>query len=303
MPTPADMTVVICSRNREDMLRDAIAAVQSATPVETDVLVVDSASDGDGTRRVAEQAGVAYVRAGRGLSVARNVGITTASRPLVVFTDDDCRPQDGWVERLSARFDDPDVLAVTGRMLDHTIGADAPYARAERYEKPLSGLDAGHGAVMAFRREALLRLGGFDDVLGAGQRHAGAEDLDIFIRLVRAGGIVVHEGDAVVLHANTRVGEAYVELYRGYGRGLGALVGKWIRLDPWFGIRLGWVLVGRATRRIVASRASSSHDRALLAGLAGAVWDTRRLPLFGERFVPPWESTRTPVLLMEGALP
>ncbi|GAA1998080.1 glycosyltransferase family 2 protein [Microbacterium ulmi] len=302
MPTPADVTVVVCSRNREDMLRAAISAIESATPPETDVLVVDSASDGDGTRRVAAEAGVACVRSGRGLSVARNVGITTASRSLVVFTDDDCRPKAGWIERLCDRFDDPAVLAVTGRMLDHTTGLDAPYSRPERYERPISGLDAGHGAVMAFRREVLLRLGGFDDVLGAGQRHAGAEDLDIFIRVLRAGGVVEHEGDAVVLHANTRVGDAYVELYRGYGRGLGALVGKWMRLDPWLGIRLGWILVGRTTRRILGSRRDSSHDRALLAGLAEGAWDTRRIPLFAERFVPPWEPTRMPVLLAEGAV-
>ena len=105
---------------------------------------------------------------------------------------------------------------------------------------------------MAFRREVLLRLGGFDDLMGAGQRMAGAEDLDIFIRILRGGTGIVHDGTCVVLHANTRVGDAYVALHRGYGRGLGALVSKWLRTDPTFGVEC----------RMAAERAHDRPDRA-----------------------------------------
>ncbi|GAA1467023.1 glycosyltransferase family 2 protein [Microbacterium thalassium] len=305
MPQPSDITIIVCTRNRAAMLTEALSAIAAASPPEAEVLVVDSASDTDDTRRVAEAAGVAYVRAGKGLSVARNAGITSAARPLVVFTDDDCRPTVGWIERLLACFEDPGVAAATGRMLDHTLTADAPYSRPARYTTPLSGLDAGHGAVMAFRREVLLRLGGFDDLMGAGQKHAGAEDLDIFIRILRAGPDVVHDGKCVVLHANTRVGDAYVDLHRGYGLGLGALVGKWLRLDPVFGIRMGWTLTRRTAARIARSRrrgGSAAHERAMVQGLISGVIDVRRIPLVGERFVPPWSPQRVPVLRAEGVV-
>ncbi|GAA5200933.1 glycosyltransferase [Microbacterium jejuense] len=303
MPTPSDITVIVCSRNRPAMLRGALAAILAASPEAAEVLVVDSASDGPDTRTAAEAAGVACVRSARGLSVARNAGITASRRPIVVFTDDDCRPTEGWIERLLVCFDDDEVGAATGRMLDHTEAADAPYSRAERYRTPISGIDAGHGAVMAFRRELLLRLGGFDDVMGAGQRLAGAEDLDIFVRILRAGSDVVHDARCVVLHANTREGEAYVQLHRGYGLGLGALTGKWLRLDPVFGLRLGWRLAGRAVARILrAARrgAPTAPDRALLAGMLAGVWEVRGLRLVGERFVPPWTDDELPVLRAEG---
>lgn len=282
------------------MLAAALAAIHSASSDAVGVLVVDSASDTADTREVAANAGVGYIRSGKGLSVARNVGITTAARPFVIFTDDDCRPTEGWVETLVSHFDEPEVSAVTGRMLDHTQSTDSPYHRATRYVTPLSGIDAGHGAVMAFRRETLLRIGGFDDLMGAGQRMAGAEDLDIFVRLLRAGTEIVHDGSAVVLHANTRVGDAYVELHRGYGRGLGALIAKWLRLDPLFGLRVGWKLMGRTVARIARDRMAhlnSQHDIGMLAGIAEGVRGTWRVPLVGERFVPAWQTGGLPALI------
>ena len=138
--------------------------------------------------------------------------------------------------------------------------------------------------------------------MGAGQKLAGAEDLDIFIRILRSGPHIVHDGKCVVLHANTRLGDAYVELHRGYGLGLGALVGKWLRIEPLFGVRLGWTLVRRTAARIArAGRAGqpTGHERALLAGIASGIWAVARIPLVGERFVPPWSTGQMPVLVAE----
>lgn len=298
--TPADISVIVCTRNRSAYLRKALAAIAAATPPEAEVIVVDSASDTDETRQIALESGVVYVRSEKGLSVARNAGITTSARPLVVFTDDDCLPVEGWIDRLVGHFDNPVTGAVTGRMLDQAADAAQPYRRRVVYTKALEGLDAGHGAVMAFRREMLLRLGGFDDVMGAGQRLAGAEDLDIFVRILRAGSQIVHDRNSVVLHANTRVGDDYVALYRGYGLGLGALLAKWTRIDPALGARIGFRLCGRAATRIARAAlrgGSSVHDRAMLGGIAAGFRESRTLPIVGERFVPPWSTAAVPPLV------
>lgn len=292
MPSPADISVIICTRNRPEHLRNALAAIFAAIPAETEVIVVDSASDGPETHEIAVAAGALYVRAGKGLSVARNAGIRTSARPLVIFTDDDCLPAPGWIERALSGFADPRNGAVTGRMLDHTAAEDEPYARASVYDRPLAGLDAGHGAVMAFRRELLLRLGGFDDIMGAGKHFAGAEDLDVFVRIIRGGARVVHDARCVVRHANTRIGDEYIALHRGYGLGLGALVGKWLQIDPVFGFRVAWRILGRTVLRIVRGAARGAlprHDVALLQGTLDGARATRRLPLVGERFAVPAE--------------
>jgi glycosyltransferase involved in cell wall biosynthesis len=302
MPSPADVTVIVCSRNRAGMLRDALASIAASSPASVEVMVVDSGSDTTDTRDVAVAAGCLYVRAERGLSIARNAGLTASARPIVVFTDDDCRPMPGWIDALLPHFADDDVSAVTGWMLDHTISGDGAPPRAPgRYVRPVSGIDAGHGAVMAFRRDILLRLGGFDAVLGAGQRMAGAEDLDIFVRLLRAGTSIVHESACVVQHANTRIGDDYVALHLGYGRGLGALEAKLMRIEPLLGIRIAYRLTGRTLFRIVRSalrRATTAHEVALLRGMSQGLVATWRLPIIGERFVPPWQSGGVPRLVV-----
>ncbi|MEV8273344.1 glycosyltransferase [Microbacterium sp. NPDC077184] len=304
-PSPDDVTVIVCSRDRPEMLRAALTSVQQSSPPEVGVLVVDSGSATDETREVAADAGVDYVRAQRGLSIARNAGLTTADRPIVIFTDDDCHPAPGWIEAALPHFLEPEVATVTGRMLDHTVSEDAPYHRPARYERPVTGIDAGHGAVMAFRREALLRIGGFDDALGAGQPMAGAEDLDIFTRLLLAGTAIVHEPGCLVRHTNTRAGEAYVRLHEGYGRGLGAYLVKHFRLRPVLGLRLGWRLKGRTLVRIVRGlrrRRPVAHDVALVRGMAVGAATMWRVPIVGERFIPPWQSRGLPPLDAAGLL-
>ena len=73
--------------------------------------------------------------------------------------------------------------------------------------------DAGHGAIMAFRRERLVALGGFDPVLGAGRRLAGAEDLDMFCRILDDGAHIVYDPSCVVHHVHTRADDAYTVLH------------------------------------------------------------------------------------------
>lgn len=289
MPSPAELAVVVCSRERAGMLAAALATIVAHTPPEAEILVVDSASTTSATSDVARAAGVRYVRTDvKGLSIARNVGIAATHRRYLVYTDDDCVAVERWTEGILERFADDRVGAVTGEMIDHTAVGDAPPGSPMTFTRVMDGLDAGHGALMAFRRDVLVELGGFDDVLGAGRRLAGAEDLDIFCRILDAGFTVVHDPSCVVHHVHTRDDGAYEALYRGYGLGLGGLVGKWLRLRPLTGLRMLVVLAGRTMRRVVRERNDPRRgpaERAMLAGILAGAAATRRLALEGGRFV------------------
>lgn len=289
--SPSDVSIILCTRERPDMLREALAAIAAGTDPAVEVIVVDSASTDSRTREVALAAGVRYVRTDvKGLSIARNVGLEASERAILVYTDDDCSPTPGWIEALIDAFADPGVTVATGRMLDHTlVDTDVPPTDRIVYRTAVRGLDAGHGAVMAFRRSTLLSLGGFDEVLGAGRFLAGAEDLDIFCRALKAGGTAVFVPDSVVLHVNTRNPSAYRRLMRGYGLGLGALVGKWWRLSPLIGARLTATLAVRSGRRLVRSakrRGRGARDElAMLEGILRGYLRSRHLRLSGSVFV------------------
>jgi glycosyltransferase involved in cell wall biosynthesis len=303
MALPADVTLVLCSRERPDLLRDALASVAAATPDGVDVLVVDSGSTTDATLRVAAEAGVRSVRTDvRGLSIARNVGLRASDREIVVFTDDDCVATAGWIEALLTHFERTDVGVVTGRMLDHTkVGSDEVYHHKSRFTDVADGLDAGHGALMAFRRAALLELGGFDEVLGAGRELAGAEDLDAFCRMIDAGWRVVHEPGSVVHHVFTRVGENYRGLLHGYGLGMGALANKWSRVDRAVGRVMITVVLSRqlrkAARALPRRRARARAELAMFTGILRGYSTASRLRLDGKLFA---DTTRPEPIVLAG---
>ncbi|AZZ53849.1 glycosyltransferase family 2 protein [Rathayibacter festucae] len=295
--TPGDVSIILCTRERPDMLREALAAIAAGTDPAVEVIVVDSASTDSRTREVALAAGVRYVRTDtKGLSIARNLGLDSSDRPIVVYTDDDCSPTPGWIEALLRAFEEERVTVATGRMLDHTlVDTDVPPTDRIVYRSAVRGLDAGHGAVMAFRRDVLQTLGAFDDTLGAGRYLAGAEDLDIFCRALAAGGTAVFVPDSVVLHVNTRNPVAYRRLMRGYGLGLGALVGKWWRLSPKVGARLTATLAVRSGRRLVRSaqrRGRGAKDElAMVEGILRGYLRSRHLRLSGSTFVDEYPPT------------
>jgi glycosyltransferase involved in cell wall biosynthesis len=303
----SDTSIVLCTRERPDMLREALAKIAAGTDPEVEVIVVDSASTDHRTRDVALAAGVRYVRTDvKGLSIARNIGLAASERSVIVYTDDDCAPTPDWVSNLVKPFEDPRVAATSGRMLDHTLAAtDVPFTERTTYNTTVRGLDAGHGAVMAFRRSTVNALGGFDEVLGAGRFLAGAEDLDIFCRVLASGSIVVFVPDSVVLHVNTRDPEAYRKLMRGYGLGLGALLGKWLRLSPIVGARMGATLAVRSGRRLVRAakkKGKGARDEfAALGGIAEGLLRSRSLRLSGSTFVD--ERPPTPIRLPEPVAP
>lgn len=272
------------------MLRTALASFRAATPEGVQILVVDSASTTAQTLEVAREAGVDEVRSDiKGLSIARNVGLATSERPIVVYTDDDCQAVDGWLEALLPHLDDPSVGAVTGTMLDHSlVGHSRAVPPVRRYHKTIEGLDAGHGAIMAFRRELVVELGGFDPVLGAGRALAGAEDLDLFCRILAAGYAIVFDPASVVHHVNTRVDDAYKTLHRGYGLGLGALTNKWLRLRVRTGVPMGAIIVKRTVCRALRrwkTKRRRGADLALLRGFFGGLVMSTRLAFDGFVFV------------------
>jgi GT2 family glycosyltransferase len=111
------------------------------------------------------------------ISAARNFGLAQAAAPVVAFIDDDAVPEPTWLTRLVAPFDDPQVVAATGYVIGRngislqwgasevdSLGQDHPLAilgAAVRSGTPTRAVKT-QGTNCAFRRDALLSIGGFD---------------------------------------------------------------------------------------------------------------------------------------------
>jgi len=280
---PAAVTVVICTRDRATLLGAALDALRDAVPSGVEVLVVDSGSLSSATRDAAVKAGARYVRSDiPGLSIARNAGLAATDREIVVFTDDDCAVTPGFLTPLMDVFASPDVAAATGRLRDIGDMSVRQDTSVEMLRRTTQGLDAGHGALMAFRRSVLIAAGSFDPLLGAGRHFGGAEDMDAFCRLLHAGHAVARVPASVVTHVYTRNDDDYVTLNENYGRGIGAMCAKWLRTDRRAGLSVTAVVARRGVvrylRRLRTARARHGQQAFLRAVVRG-LRDARHLPV------------------------
>jgi len=231
--TSSALSVVLPTRDRPEQLARAVASLQRSLRPGDELIVVGSAS----SQPVAvEQARVIEVQV-PGASRARNVGWRAAANDLVAFVDDDVWVDTSWAASVAAAFDDPSVAFVTGRVemppgVEHVrpvalLQKERPY----RIDLSTRTGDLGHSANLAVRRSVLEKVGGFDELLGAGGRFRAAEDLDLMDRILAAGLVGRYEPTALAWHEQWRSKPELVRLDWAYGTGMGVRITKLARSD------------------------------------------------------------------------
>jgi glycosyltransferase involved in cell wall biosynthesis len=210
------VSVVICAYtlDRWDQLVLAMDSVASQEPEHETILVVDH--NDELLQRAREQWPDALVIANagaRGLSSGRNTALQWATGDLVAFLDDDAYADEGWLARLVAGFDAPEVVAVGGSAAPIWPGA-APAVLPDELLWIVGcsyrGLPTEAGAVrnvmgcsMAFRRDPLMAVGGFNPDTGrVGKLPIGCEETEVCIKLQQADAsrVVWYEPAARVHH-------------------------------------------------------------------------------------------------------
>lgn len=254
------VSVVIASRNRARLLADTIASICAGTTLPAEIVVADQ-SDSVDQEPLPVTSAVRLLHlplTSRGLSAARNAGAAASGQPVLVFTDDDMRAAPGWLEALAT----PILEATGGLAVSGRVVAGAP-ERAGGFVPSLAGSterasyrgrlskDVLAGGNMAIARNDFVRIGGFDERLGAGSRFPSAEDNDLGFRLLEVGFRIVHEPLALLEHRAWRPGTEYLPLRFNYGRGKGAFYLKHTRADDLHTARrMGKDLMRRAWRTL-----------------------------------------------------
>jgi GT2 family glycosyltransferase len=301
------IAVVIATRDRPALLEDALAALARSDRSAERVVVVDSASTDSRVSDIALSHGATLIRCQQpGACRARNVGWNATNEDFVAFTDDDCLVTPGWLDSLLTAFEHPtQPQFVTGLVRPEV----APSSRAslsvalitDPDEKVIANGDdlrtIGHGANMAWRRECLERLGGFDEQLGPGAALRAAEDLDLFWRALSARLTGYYTPLAVVVHRQWRTRREMLRTYHSYGIGSGALTLKRHRSADSGPDRLGRL---SAARTLLVEdglapvlRAVSEHyemgalaELVKLAGSLEGAWRARRMAVVNGHFSP-----------------
>jgi histidinol-phosphate phosphatase family protein len=132
---------------------------------------------------------------GRGPAAARNDGWRSLAGEWVAFLDDDVVVPEGWSAALRA---DVEAAAAGVAGVQGRIRVPLPAGRPPTdWERNVAGLEDARWATadMAFRRDALAAVGGFDERF----RRAYREDSDLALRLLAAGWRL-ERGERFVVH-------------------------------------------------------------------------------------------------------
>ena len=256
------VSVVIPTRDRPELLSRTLDSVLACDypPDRFEVIVADNVPTGTGTRDLVEELArsdprVLYLLAPRaGSGSARNDGAARARSELVAFVDDDAIADRRWIAELVAGFDAaPGVVCVTGLVLAAELDTWAQQLFEEYggfgkgFENALFDLGAhrprqamfpfnpgtlGSGNNVAFRRSALLELGGYDPFLGNGTPSRSGEDWELFLRLLRRGLTAAYRPGAIVHHTHRRELRELERQLHDYGVGLGAALTRTVAHDP-----------------------------------------------------------------------
>jgi glycosyltransferase involved in cell wall biosynthesis len=224
VPKPA-VSVVVPTRDRAGYLDVTLASLRDQDFGEPfEVIVVDDGSS-DSTPDVIRRAGVRSIvhDPPRGPNAARNAGARAAAADLVALVDDDVFAPRGWLGALVAgarRHPEADAL---GGPIRARLEGPAPRG-CGRELPPITTLDLGPAdrdaelvwsANMLIRREALDRVGGFDEA-----RPPGGDEEEWLRRLRQLGGRVFYIADAGLDHRRAGDDARLRALMRGaYHRG------------------------------------------------------------------------------------
>jgi GT2 family glycosyltransferase len=186
------ISVVIPTCERPELVARCLAKITGA-----DEVIVTDDSNSDRTRQLVRDRfpGVKWVQGPRrGPAANRNFGAGQATFDWIAFIDDDCIPEDRWVENLRS------VLVNANLAEGKTICPDKTNHPLEEIVENLCG-GLLWSCNFGIRRDLFSRLGGFDEDF----LEAGGEDLEFVWRLRRNGVSARFAPEAVVYHPARRL--------------------------------------------------------------------------------------------------
>lgn len=252
------ISVIVPTRGRADRAATWLTCLSRLEYPRFEVVVVDNAPTGDEVRAAVEAArgcGVElrYVAEPRaGTSWAANAGVAAAAGDVITFCADDGEPDPHWLTGLACGFArGDDVGCVTGMVLPARLDTPAQelYEQFSGFRKgrgfapaifsregPQSPLypvpPFGTGACVAYRRDALADIGGFDVALGPGTPARAAEDVLAMTMVLLAGYRLAYEPAALMRHDHRRDLDGLRSQMEGYGVGLTAYYAALLRHRP-----------------------------------------------------------------------
>lgn len=250
--SPQRITVAIPTYRRENVLVDTLTAILALEDRPAEVLVLDQSERHDvrtdlALEQMADAGQIRWLRlAVPCIPQAMNIGLVQAANPLVLFLDDDIRPEPGLVAAHCAAHRSASDLLVAGKVLqpwDEGVdySADTHFHFASGQPRWVREFMGGNFSI---DRKRALQIGGFDENF---VRVAYRFEAEFAHRLLGSGCKIFYEPAACVHHLKVAAGGT-----RSYGEHLTTWRPDHAVGAYYYGLRTGAFrkLLGRPLRSI-----------------------------------------------------
>ncbi|MFN3650816.1 MAG: glycosyltransferase [Armatimonadota bacterium] len=202
------VTVIVPTYNRAASLRRCVEALLRCDPggAQVELRVSDDGSTDDteavvaDLKRAAPPAFRVHYHRGEngGQSAARNRAIAASDTDVLLFTDDDCEPDRGWIAAMLRAGWHPGLGAVGGHLVaaarGNRVSRYCRYMRYNEYPPDDAPPRFVNSANCAYLRSALVELGGYEQLLPR------LVDQDLGRRIALAGYELRYQPEARVDH-------------------------------------------------------------------------------------------------------
>lgn len=191
------VSVVIVNFDRADCLARAVKAMEFQRYLNFELIIVSNQPVESRPASPLLINWIAFSEAN--ISAARNRGLAAAQGEFVAFCDDDAVPEFGWLTALVAPFEQENIGSAGGWVRGRNgvsyqwktvfinqqaddFSADLPDMVTKTYAPDPDKVLKTVGTNCAFRRQALVDIGGFDEAY-----HFFLDEADVNMRLAKAG--------------------------------------------------------------------------------------------------------------------
>ncbi len=238
---PLRVSALICTKDRSDMLPNAVESILNASSIIEELIVIDQSTDERSEKSIEQfntDTRLKYVKDNRvGKGLALNTGLKLAQGDVVAITDDDCMVSKDWPLQLISPFVNNKKVVVTfgtvnAAKYDTTKGFVPIFeiTKDMHIKHPWQMIgQPGIGANMAVRKQEFLSFGAFDPELGPGGMFKACIDYDVALRALLFGYEVSKVKESTLVHYGFRDWADSQKLIRNAYYGTGASYIKPIR--------------------------------------------------------------------------
>lgn len=220
---------IITSVGKDKELQKCVESIEKAYEYRKDIgieilLVIQDSYKNKTVKTKYPELSSSYYISRTGLSAARNFAVKKSRGEYLVFIDDDAAVKEDFIDILSKNIGEADALC--GRIMDPSDNRVFSRCFLDAEKKYLNRFKFRYfmGSSHIVKKSILEKIGLYDENFGTGARYRGAEESDIFFRMLRENRRILYLPDLIFYHPvtyKTPVARAF-----DYAYAVGAMLSK-----------------------------------------------------------------------------